>query len=105
MTIGTDAPARHELARPAKSAGEVYEGLAFTFCKAAVIILFTQRFALAVAAGAAAVFYVLAYRHGQRTTRCRGPRAPGDRRVLERGRSDFVLHHPAAHDGPGLSAC
>jgi hypothetical protein len=72
MTIGTDAPARHELARPAKSAGEVYEGLAFTFCKAAVIILFTQRFALPVAAGAAAVFYLLAYRHGRRTTRCVG---------------------------------
>lgn len=75
MTISTDAPAQQDLARPVKSTAEVYEGLAFTFCKAAVIVLFTQRFALAVAAGAAAVFYVLAYRHGQRTTRCVG-RAP-----------------------------
>ena len=77
MAMGTDASAPRDFARPAKTPGEVYEGLAFTFCKAAVIILFTQRFALAVAAGAAAVFYVLAYRHGQRTTRCvgRGPLA------------------------------
>ncbi len=72
MTIATDARAQLEPARPAKTRGEVYEGLAFTFCKAAVIILFTQRFALPAAAGAAAVFYLLAYRHGQRATRCVG---------------------------------
>ncbi len=72
MTIGTEAGTLHEMARPARTPGETYEGLAFTFCKTAVIILFTQRFALAVAAGAAAVFYLLAYRHGQRTTRCVG---------------------------------
>ena len=72
MTIGTEASIRDEFARPAKTPGDTYEGLAFTFCKAAVIILLTQRFALAVAAGAAAVFYLLAYRHGQRTTRCVG---------------------------------
>ncbi len=72
MTIGTEARTQNETARPAKPRGETYEGLAFTFCKAAVIILLTQRFALAVAAGAAAVFYLLAYRHGQRTTRCVG---------------------------------
>ena len=72
MTIAAGARAQAELARPARSPAEVYEGLAFTFCKAAVIILFTQRFALPVAAGAAAVFYLLAYRHGQRTTRCVG---------------------------------
>ena len=50
--------------------GEVYERLAFTFCKAATIILLTQRFALPVAAGAAAVFYILADRHGKKNTRC-----------------------------------
>ena len=50
--------------------GEVYERLAFTFCKAATIILLTQRFALPVASGAAAIFYVLADRHGKRDTRC-----------------------------------
>ena len=75
MTFPTEAPAQQALPHPGNSPGEVYEGLAFTFCKAAVIILFTQRFALPVAAGAAAVFYVLAYRHGRRTTRCMG-RAP-----------------------------
>jgi hypothetical protein len=72
MTMRTDAAAPHELVRPVRSRGEIYEGLAFTFCKAAVIVLLTQRFALPVAAGAAAVFYLLAYRHGRRATRCVG---------------------------------
>jgi hypothetical protein len=53
-----------------KTKGEVYEGIAFTFCKAATIILLTQKFALPVAAGAAAIFYLLADRHGQKQTRC-----------------------------------
>jgi hypothetical protein len=72
MTIGTEAPVQNEFARPSRTPGDVYEGIAFTFCKAATIVLLTQRFALGVAAGAAAVFYLLAYRHGQRTTRCVG---------------------------------
>jgi hypothetical protein len=54
----------------AKTKGEVYEGIAFTFCKAATIILLTQKFALPVAAGLAAVFYVLADLHGKKDTRC-----------------------------------
>ena len=53
-----------------KSQGEVYEGIAFTFCKAATIILFTGPLALPIAAGAATVFYVLAHRHGQTSSRC-----------------------------------
>jgi hypothetical protein len=53
-----------------KTKGEIYEGIAFTFCKAATIILFTQKFALPVAAGAAAVFYILAEVHGKKDTRC-----------------------------------
>jgi len=53
-----------------KTPGEIYEGIAFTFCKAATIILLTGRLALPVAAGAAAVFYVLAYRAGKDDTRC-----------------------------------
>ena len=53
-----------------KTRGEVYEGVAFNFCKAATIILIAQRFALPVAAGAAAVFYLLAHVHGKRDTRC-----------------------------------
>lgn len=55
---------------PAKTRGEVYEGIAFTFCKAATIILLTQKFALPVAAGLAAIFYVLAEIHGKKDTRC-----------------------------------
>src|SRR5436309_14408387 len=55
---------------PAKTKGEIYEGIAFTFCKAATIILLTQKFALPVAAGAAAVFYVLAMVYGKKDTRC-----------------------------------
>lgn len=55
---------------PPRTKGEIYESIAFTFCKAATIILITQRFALPVAAGAAAVFYVLAVRHGKKDTRC-----------------------------------
>jgi hypothetical protein len=64
---------REELSPPAsaeRTKGEVYEGIAFTFCKAATIILLTQKFALPVAAGAAAIFYVLADRHGKKDTRC-----------------------------------
>jgi hypothetical protein len=59
-----------DLAPRPKSKGEIYEGIAFTFCKAATIILLTQKLALPVAAGAAAVFYLLADRHGQKDTRC-----------------------------------
>lgn len=62
-------PQVSSMARP-QSKGEVYEGIAFTFCKAATIILITQRFALPVAAGAAAIFYVLADRHGKKDTHC-----------------------------------
>lgn len=58
------------VATPQKTSGEVYEGIAFTFCKAATIILFTGPFALPVAAGAAAVFYILAHRAGKNDTRC-----------------------------------
>ena len=55
---------------PEKTRGEVYEGIAFTFCKAATIILFTGPFALPIASGAAAVFYLLAHRAGKNDTRC-----------------------------------
>lgn len=53
-----------------KTQGEKFEGLAFTFCKAATIILLTQQFALPVASGAAALFYMLAYASGKTDTRC-----------------------------------
>jgi hypothetical protein len=53
-----------------KTAGEKFEGIAFTFCKAATIILLTQKFALPVASGAAAMFYILAYAFGKKDTCC-----------------------------------
>jgi len=55
---------------PGKTTGQMYEGIAFNFCKAATIILFTGPFALPVASGAAAVLYLLAHHHGQTDTRC-----------------------------------
>jgi hypothetical protein len=50
--------------------GEKFERLAFTFCKAATLILIARKFALPVAAGGAALFYVLAIIYGKRDTRC-----------------------------------
>ena len=53
-----------------KTPGERYEALAFTFCKTATLVLLTQKFALPVSAGLAAVFYILAQVHGKQDTRC-----------------------------------
>ncbi|AIE87750.1 hypothetical protein [Fimbriimonas ginsengisoli] len=53
-----------------KTKGEVYEGIAFQFCKIATVSLIAQRFTLPVAAGCCALFYVLAMVHGKRDTRC-----------------------------------
>lgn len=53
-----------------KTKGEMYEGIAFTFCKAALLILLTQKFALPVASGAASIFYVLAVVNGKKDTKC-----------------------------------
>ncbi|MBX9770050.1 MAG: hypothetical protein K2X29_01685 [Candidatus Obscuribacterales bacterium] len=50
--------------------GQKFEGIAFNFCKAATIILLTQRYALPIASGTAAIFYVLAYASGKRDTKC-----------------------------------
>lgn len=52
------------------SIGDKFEGIAFTFCKAAFIVLLTQRFALPITSGLAGVFYVLAYVNGKTETRC-----------------------------------
>ena len=53
-----------------KTRGEIFESIAFTFCKAALIILLARQFALPVASGAAALFYVLAIVNGKKDTRC-----------------------------------
>ena len=70
MNTHTQAAPLSVAPAPGRTRGEVYEGLAFTFCKAATIVLLTQKFALPVASGAAALFYVLADRHGKKDTRC-----------------------------------
>lgn len=53
-----------------RTKGETYEALAFTWCKAATIILITGQWALPVAALATAFIYVLAYVNGKKDTRC-----------------------------------
>jgi hypothetical protein len=70
MTAQVDAEPLTAALAHSPTRGEVYERVAFTFCKAATLILLTQRFALPVASGAAAIFYVLADRHGKKDTRC-----------------------------------
>jgi hypothetical protein len=53
-----------------KSKAEVYEGIAFSLCKAATVALIFGRFALPVAAVSCAVFYVMAHVSGGKETRC-----------------------------------
>lgn len=56
--------------RPIKTEGQVYEGIAFTFCKCATVALVCGRFALPVAAFCTTAFFLLAYWKGERQTRC-----------------------------------
>lgn len=53
-----------------KTKGEIYEGIAFQFCKIATVTLLAGRFALPVAAGACAIFYAMALKEGKKDTRC-----------------------------------
>lgn len=46
------------------------EGLAFTFCKAALLVLIFGSFSLPAIAGLAAIFYFVAYAKGKRDSRC-----------------------------------
>lgn len=50
--------------------GRQLEGFAFTFCKAAFLVLLFQRHALLVLSGLATVFYLLAAANGVRQWRC-----------------------------------
>ena len=50
--------------------GRLYEGWAFTFCKAAFLVLLFQRYALLVLSGLATLFYVLASFKGVTGWRC-----------------------------------
>jgi len=53
-----------------KTKGEIYEGIAFQFCKVATVALIAGRFVLPVASGLCAAFYVAAYVKGKKDTRC-----------------------------------
>ena len=50
--------------------GREFEGWAFTFCKAAFLVLIFQRFSLLALSGLATGFYVLAQWRGVREWRC-----------------------------------
>jgi hypothetical protein len=50
--------------------GQRFEGWAFTFCKAAFLVLIFGRYALLALSGLAALFYLLAAWKGVETWRC-----------------------------------
>ncbi len=62
-------------AAPGKTRGEVWEGIAFSWCKAATLVLLISalqlgRFALPILAGGTAALYIGAHFAGQKTSRC-----------------------------------
>lgn len=65
-----------EYSQPAsKTPGEKWEGVAFSWCKAATLVLLITalqlgKFALPILAGGTAVFYLVAHFAGQKTSRC-----------------------------------
>jgi len=50
--------------------GRKYEGWAFTFCKAAFLVLVFQQYALLALSGLATVFYLVAAAYGVKEYRC-----------------------------------
>jgi hypothetical protein len=61
--------------RPARTRGEIWEGVAFTFCRAGTIVLLAQvllgeRWVLPTVAIGTAMFYGVALAYGKRDTRC-----------------------------------
>ena len=50
--------------------GRKWEGFAFTFCKAAFLVLIFQKYSLLALSGLAALFYLLAGWRGVREWRC-----------------------------------
>jgi len=59
-----------EASKPEPTRGEVFEGIAFQFCKVATVVLIAGRWALPVSAGLGSVFFLLAHFSGKRDTRC-----------------------------------
>jgi hypothetical protein len=60
---------------PRKTRGEIFEGIAFTFCKAATAVIFitllsSERFVIPFIALLTATYYALAWLSGKRDTRC-----------------------------------
>ncbi|CAN5641717.1 hypothetical protein BH11ARM2_BH11ARM2_25380 [soil metagenome] len=53
-----------------RTKGEVYEGIAFQFCKVATVALLCGRWTLPVASFLCAVFFTMAHFGGKRDTRC-----------------------------------
>jgi len=52
------------------SKAETFDKLAYTFCKAALVIVIARRYALPVASGLAAVFYLLTAYCQKKETHC-----------------------------------
>ena len=50
--------------------GEMFEGWAFTFCKAAFLVLIFQKFSLLALSGLATLFYILAAARGVKVWKC-----------------------------------
>jgi hypothetical protein len=50
--------------------GKQYEGIAFTFCKAAFLVLIFQKYSLLALSGLATIFYLLAMAKGVKQWRC-----------------------------------
>ena len=53
-----------------QTSGRKYEGWAFTFCKAAFLVLLFQHYALLILSGLATLFYILASLSGVKEWRC-----------------------------------
>jgi len=50
--------------------GELFEGWAFTFCKAAFLVLIFQKYSLLALSGLATLFYILAAIRGVKVWKC-----------------------------------
>ena len=71
----TEAEGSQDGGEVVKTRGEVWEGVAFSWCKAATLVLVIsalrlQRFALPILAGGTAAFYLVAHFAGQKSSRC-----------------------------------
>jgi hypothetical protein len=68
VTAPGPAPSAAPSAAPSRA--EAFDKAAYTFCKAALLIVIARRFALPVASGLAAVFYLLTAYYRKQETNC-----------------------------------